>query len=368
MKNVKRFLSLLLSAVMLLAVAPAALAAEFTDVSADVWYADAVNYVTEHNLMDPAGSTSFAPDAEASRAALAVALYRAAGSPAVGAADFTDIPANSPYASAAAWAKANGVIASYADDRFGGEDPITREQIVTILWRYSGSPAAEQGQDFTDESAISSYASQAVDWSRANGIVSGYTDGRFDPQGHTTRAQLAVILRGYLTANQPSTPNTGSRTLVVYYSATGSTERVGGYIADALNADTFELIPVTPYTSADLNWTDPSSRVNDEHDDLSLRDIALVSTAPDNWADYDTVFIGYPIWWGIAAWPVDNFVKNNDFTGKTVIPFCTSSSSGLGQSGELLAEMAGTGTWLEGQRFSSGAPQSQVTDWVNSIR
>ena len=91
MKNVKRFLSLLLSAVMLLAVAPAALAAEFTDVSADVWYADAVNYVTEHNLMDPAGSTSFAPDAEASRAALAVALYRAAGSPAVGG-DISKVP------------------------------------------------------------------------------------------------------------------------------------------------------------------------------------------------------------------------------------------------------------------------------------
>lgn len=99
----------------------------------------------------------------------------------------------------------------------------------------------------------------------------------------------------------------------------------------------------------------------------SLRDIALVTTTPDNWADYDTVFIGYPIWWGIAAWPVDNFVKNNDFTGKAVIPFCTSSSSGLGQSGELLAEMAGTGNWQTGQRFSSGASQSQVASWANGL-
>ena len=87
----------------------------------------------------------------------------------------------------------------------------------------------------------------------------------------------------------------------------------------------------------------------------------------DNWDSYDTVFIGYPIWWGIAAWPVDNFVTANDFTGKTVIPFCTSSSSGLGESGELLAELAGTGNWLEGQRFRSSASEDDVAEWVNGL-
>ena len=76
---------------------------------------------------------------------------------------------------------------------------------------------------------------------------------------------------------------------------------------------------------------------------------------------------GYPIWWGIAAWPVDNFVKGNDFTGKTVIPFCTSSSSGLGDSGNLLEEMAGTGDWQEGHRFSSGASDADAADWVASL-
>lgn len=163
------------------------------------------------------------------------------------------------------------------------------------------------------------------------------------------------------------TPAEGGRTLVVYYSASGNTVAVAGYIADALGADTFELVPETPYSSDDLNWTVNGSRVNREHDDESLRDIALVADSVDNWDEYDTVFIGYPIWWAIAAWPVNNFVKNNDFTGKTVIPFCTSSSSGLGQSGELLAEMAGTGDWLDGQRFRSGASPSDVTDWVNSL-
>ena len=104
-----------------------------------------------------------------------------------------------------------------------------------------------------------------------------------------------------------------------------------------------------------------------EHNDESKRDVPLTKTTPDHWADYDKVFIGYPIWWGIAAWPVNNFVKGNDFSGKTVIPFCTSSSSGLGQSGDLLADMAGTGNWQDGERFSSGASSSKVESWVNGL-
>ena len=159
----------------------------------------------------------------------------------------------------------------------------------------------------------------------------------------------------------------GGKTLVVYYSASGNTAAVAGYIADALGADTFELVPETPYSSDDLNWTVNSSRVNREHDDESLRDIALVADSVDNWDEYDTVFIGHPIWWAIAAWPVNNFVKNNDFTGKTVIPFCTSSSSGLGQSGTLLEQMANGGTWQSGQRFSSGASSSTVREWAAGL-
>ena len=155
--------------------------------------------------------------------------------------------------------------------------------------------------------------------------------------------------------------------LVVYYSATGNTEAVAGYIAEATGGDLFELEPAEPYNDADLNWTDENSRVTLEHEDESLRDVELVADTVDNWDSYDTVFIGYPIWWGIAAWPVDTFVEANDFTGKTVIPFCTSSSSGLGQSGELIAEMAGTGDWLEGQRFRSSASQEDVTEWVASL-
>lgn len=164
-----------------------------------------------------------------------------------------------------------------------------------------------------------------------------------------------------------SRPSETSIILIVYFSATNNTERITGYIADATNGVTFELSPVNPYTSADLNYSDRNSRVYREYENENLRNIELVSAIVNNWDSYKTVFVGYPIWWGIAAWPINNFIKNNDFTGKTIIPFATSASSGLGQSGALLAQMAGTGNWQEGMRFSSGASRSTVTEWVNTL-
>lgn len=165
----------------------------------------------------------------------------------------------------------------------------------------------------------------------------------------------------------PDTESTGGKTLVVYYSASGNTENVANVIADTMGADLFELEPVEPYSNEDLNWTNDDSRVTREHENEDERDVELVSATVDNWSDYDTVFIGYPIWWGIAAWPVDEFIETNDFTGKTVIPFATSASSGMGQSGELLEEMAGTGDWQEGQRFHEGVSEEDVSAWVEGL-
>lgn len=159
---------------------------------------------------------------------------------------------------------------------------------------------------------------------------------------------------------------TGS-TLVVYFSATGNTEQAAQYIADITGGDLFQLEPAEPYTDDDLNYGNEDSRVSREYADESLRDVELVEDTVENWEQYDTVFIGYPIWWGIAAWPVDGFVEANDFTGKTVIPFCTSASSGLGESGQLLAEMAGTGDWQEGMRFSSSVSEADVQEWIDSL-
>ena len=184
---------------------------------------------------------------------------------------------------------------------------------------------------------------------------------------NSATSSLPDIQSGDESSDNNTDSSSNSKTLVVYYSATGSTKAVAETIADAIGADLFEITPVDPYTSDDLNWTNGNSRVSVEHDDESKRYVSLTKTTPNNWADYDTVFIGYPIWWGIAAWPVNNFITSNDFTGKTVIPFCTSASSGLGQSGELLAEMAGTGNWLDGERFSSSASSGNVESWVNGL-
>ena len=159
----------------------------------------------------------------------------------------------------------------------------------------------------------------------------------------------------------------GGKTLVVYYSASGHTEDVANVIADEMGADLFELEPVNPYTSDDLNYTNADSRVSREHENEEQRNVELVSVEVEDWDVYETVFIGYPIWWGIAAWPVDSFVETNDFAGKTVIPFCTSASSGFGESGELLEEKAGGGDWLEGIRFSSGVSEEDVRNWVSGL-
>lgn len=378
MKNLKRMTSLLIAAALALAISVSAFAAVsdtgYSDVAADAWYADAVAYVREHGLMSGTSATTFSPNATTSRGQIATILYRAAGSPAVtGGTNFPDVASTAYYATATRWASANGIVTGYPNGNFGPDDPITRQQIAAILWRYAGSPTADRGTDFADESTISAYASTAVDWARANGIMNGKDGNRFDPNGNATRAQAAVILRNYMQLHSttpeptPEPAPTGSRTLVVYFSASGNTETAAEYIANAANADIFELVPVDPYTDADLNWTVSDSRVNREHENESLRDVELVEDTVSNWADYDTVFIGYPIWWGIAAWPVNDFIQSNDFSGKTVIPFCTSASSGLGQSGELLEEMAGNGDWLTGRRFSERVSQSDVQSWIDSL-
>ena len=161
--------------------------------------------------------------------------------------------------------------------------------------------------------------------------------------------------------------NEGGKTLVVYFSATGNTEEIANHIVAVTGADVFELEPVNAYTDADLNYNDDNSRVVREHNNPDEQNIELTASTVENWEEYDTVFIGFPIWWHIAAWPVNGFVEANDFTGKTVIPFCTSSNSDLGESGTLLEEMAGTGEWLEGERFRSGASEETVRSWVEGL-
>lgn len=170
--------------------------------------------------------------------------------------------------------------------------------------------------------------------------------------------------------NKSTTKNVqgNGKTLVVYYSAQNHTKDVAQKVAENLGADLFEIEPKEKYSEDDLDWTDDDSRVTKEHEDTSLRNVELKTTEVENWDQYDTVLIGYPIWWGVAAWPVDTFVKANDFSNKTVIPFCTSASSGLGESGTKLQKEAKGGNWQKGQRFSSSPSDSTIKDWTDSLK
>lgn len=172
-------------------------------------------------------------------------------------------------------------------------------------------------------------------------------------------------------ASEPAVPDAAASpagsALVVYFSATGNTERAAQTIASTLGADTFVIVPAQPYTDADLNWRDESSRVCAEHDDPAGRHVELQQAQIPNLDAYDTVFFGYPTWQLQASWVVDDVATGNDFTGKTVHPFTASSSSPLGDSAANLATLAGTGDWGEGVRFSSGVSADDVTAWLDGL-
>lgn len=329
----KKLLCLLLSLSLLPAMGVTAFAAEFTDILAGADYAEAVAWCRENGLMQGVSAASFSPNGTLTRAMVATVLYRAAGEPAVtGGGSFTDVAAGAWYADAVAWASGEGIIRGYGGGLFGTNDPVTKEQLNVLVRRYNGENPTWTGDP--------------------------------DLKAPATRAEAAQAFYTYLREQDKAAEG---KILVAYFSASGNTKDAADAIAAALDADLLELVPETPYTSEDLNWTEPSSRVNAEHTDPAKQDVKLAKSTVDNWADYDVVFIGYPIWWGNAAWPVNDFVKSNDFTGKTVIPFCTSTSSGLGQSGTLLAEMAKGGSWQEGHRFPERASQSDIAAWAEGI-
>lgn len=182
----------------------------FSDVSVDAWYAEAAEWCRDNGIMSGTTETTFSPNATMTRAMLATVLYRAAGSPAAtGSVGFTDVADNSWYAAPAAWAAQNGIISGYGNGLFGSNDPVTREQIAAILWRYDGSELAATEAQFADGSSISGYAVSAVNWAASNGIMNGREGNRFDPAASATRAEVSMILFRYLADEQePGTPST----------------------------------------------------------------------------------------------------------------------------------------------------------------
>ena len=156
--------------------------------------------------------------------------------------------------------------------------------------------------------------------------------------------------------------SSNNKTLVVFFSATGTTKGVAQMIADATGADTYEILAAQTYTEADLNWNDKNSRTTTEQNDKSVRpEIGSEKLSLDG---YSTIYIGYPIWWGEEPRIMDTFAQSYDFTGKTMIPFCTSGGSGIGSSGKNLAEIAGTGNWVEGDRLSA---DTDIAAWIKGL-
>lgn len=160
---------------------------------------------------------------------------------------------------------------------------------------------------------------------------------------------------------QAQTNESANKSLVVYFSATGTTKGVAEQIASVTGADIYEITAAQPYSEADLNWNDSNSRTTIEQNDKSVR--PEIGSEKISLEGYDTIFIGYPIWWGEEPRIMDTFVESYDFTGKTVIPFCTSGGSGIGASGSNLTSNAGTGNWLEGERLT----ESDVKGWVDGL-
>ncbi len=168
------------------------------------------------------------------------------------------------------------------------------------------------------------------------------------------------------TEAEPNDSSTGNATLVVYFSATGNTRGVAEKIASITGADIYEIKAAQEYTDADLDWHDSDSRTTHEQNDPSAR--PEIGSDPVSLDGYTTIYIGYPIWWGEEPRIMDTFVESYDFDGITMIPFCTSGSSGIGRSGQNLADNAGSGNWLEGARFGGGASEDELSTWIDGSK
>lgn len=153
--------------------------------------------------------------------------------------------------------------------------------------------------------------------------------------------------------------------LIVFFSATGTTKGVAEKLAAITGGDLYEIVPEEPYSGADLNWNDSGSRSTLEQNDKSAR--PAIGSDRIDMTGYDTIYVGFPIWWGEEPRIMDTFVESYSFEGATVIPFCTSSSSGIGRSGSNLAENAKSGNWLEGKRFGGGVTEAELRDWTDSL-
>jgi len=167
-------------------------------------------------------------------------------------------------------------------------------------------------------------------------------------------------------SQQEETEEGNRKVLVAYFSATGTTKKLAEYAADAMGADLYEIVPEEPYTDDDLNYSDRSTRATVEQNDKNAR--PAISGSVENMEQYDILFLAFPIWWGEEPRIMDTFVEAYDFSGKTIVPFCTSGGSGIGSSGKNMQSLStGDAAWLDGERFGSSASREDMVDWINGL-
>lgn len=368
----RKLLLLMLAVGVLLAISVPALAGVtdtgFSDVSPDAWYVEAVIYCREQGLMYGTTGTTFEPESNLTRAMLVTVLYQSAGSPAVtGSDNFRDTAAGAYYADAVLWASQQGIVSGYGNGLFGPDDPVSREQMAAILWRYAGSPAVSNTNIFSDASSIASYAVDAVNWTDTNHIVAPVSDGVFAPKSDATRAQVAAAMMNLALSKQttPALDTTdGSNILIAYFSFEGHTKQIAEEIYAQIGGDLFEITPEKPYTGTRNDLSGIAS--------AELRENArpALSTHVNNMDQYDVVFIGYPCWWSNAPMVVFTFLEEYDFSGKTVVPFTSYGESVWGRSLDSIAESASGATIAEGfaiQEHQMENLSEQITEWLQGL-
>ena len=303
----------------------------FSDVPTDAWYAEAVAYCQQQGIMNGTSATTFAPEGTLTRAMLVTILWRQAERP-VGNApmNFSDVPEGQWYSEAVRWAASEKLIFGYGDGRFGTDDPITQEQLRLIFQRCTDQPVTDG--------------------------IPGFDGGA----KYATRAQAAAAVMRYARLTQPGV--VGGKVLVAYFSATNTTRPLAKYAADILGADLYEIVPEIPYTDADLDYY-TNGRADREQNDPTAR--PAISGSVENMADYEVILLGYPIWHGQPPRIISTFLERYDFAGKTIVPFCTSHSSGYSDSN--IKSLAPNANWVTGRRFSGGTSRGTVEEWINGL-
>ena len=375
----KRVLSILLTLVMALSLAVPALASSYTDVADGAWYAEAVEALREKEIMNGMGNGRFAPDGTFTRAQLATVLYRMAGTPAVTGEDsFTDTQSGIWYSDAVLWAEQNKVVNGMGNGLFGTDEAATQEQLTVMLWRDAGSYVLDREKYASAEGVenqASDWAFDAVVWAKAEALIADLD--AYAPTKAASRAQVADMVYRYMKLREQfasvdavsgatQKADEGGKALVAYFSATGTTKGVAEKLASAVGGDLYEIVPAEPYSDADLNWNDKNSRSTKEQNDKSARP-GIASEALDL-GGYATIYVGYPIWWGEEPRILDTFVESYDFSGKTMIPFCTSGGSGIGSSGRNMEQLTSGATWLDGSRFGGGVSEDELRAWADGLQ